>query len=204
MTNLKLLNFLICIVFVTGVNAQSVKPKFKNLIYVSYRPAELDNKKTVRMEMCMMFDENGHLHYINNYFEGSAYENLSFNGSMKDTTYKISDNVIADLNNIFNGTRKLREHMITDKSSGDFAGPLGFLSYTAENNERDDFIVVRGYLDKQLSDILEEIFHLPHAKIIQQGKVYRNPTIEAMILKAQRSVKYIPKIIAPPTVNMSF
>jgi hypothetical protein len=204
MTNLKLFNFLICIVFVTVANAQSLKPRFKKLMYVSYRPAELDNKKTVRMEMCMMFDENGYLHYTSNYFEGSYYKNLSFKGSMKDTTYKISDNIIADLNNIFNGTRKLREHMITDKSSGDFAGPLGFLSYTVDNNERDDFIVVRGYLDKQLSGILEEIFHLPHAKLIQQGKVYNNPTIEAMILKAQKSATYIPKIVAPPTVNMSF
>jgi hypothetical protein len=201
MTLIKLFLLTICCLsFISGIS-QNVKPKFKKFEYIAYRPTVSENKKVARIEDYLSIDNEGNLRYVINRFEGSHYSNLSFKGSMSDTMYRIPDSLIAHLNMVFNGKGKLKDHMITDKMPGHFAGPLEFITYTSANNQTDNFIVVEAFLDQELKDILDQIWHLPFGKAFKKGEVYRNQHLEGQVIKYQNACKYVPAIEAPPSLK---
>lgn len=191
-------------VFSTSIQAQNVKPKFKKIILVTYRPSGTGDKEFIRIENYTEINAVGIVHNVYNAFD-DYYGDLTFKGYMGDTTYtyKISDSLIIALNKVFNGSKKLKQHNINSKKdpTGHFAGPFQFLSYNTENAEDNLVIISQGFLDQELRGVLDKLFRLHFASIHVQGKVYRNKTLEAKILLCHEACKCAPVIEAPPTVK---
>ncbi|HTD41514.1 MAG TPA: hypothetical protein VK671_12885 [Mucilaginibacter sp.] len=185
-----------------SAQAQNVKPKFKKFILVSYRPSGSGNKQFVRIENYREIDENGILYRSDNSFN-DYYGDLTYDGRTTDTTYRIPDSLIIALNKVFNGSKKLTEHMITNKlpPGANFAGPFEFIAYTANDNTSDNLVIVPSFIDDEIRSLLEKIWRLPHSRIWKAGRVYRNKVIEAQVLKNHKASKYVPEIVEPPRVK---
>jgi hypothetical protein len=189
-------------VFSFSVQAQNVKPKYKKIILVTYRPSGTGSREFIRIESYAEINENGIVHDVYNVFE-DYYGDLTFKGYMGDTTYKIPDSLVTILNKVFNGSKKLKQHNINSKTDPieHFAGPFEFLSYSTANANDNLVIVTQEFLDQELNGALDKLFRLPFASIHVQGKVYRNKSLEARILLYHKACKCAPVIEEPPTVK---
>lgn len=197
----KIAAFLLILSFFKSSDTQTVSPAFKQLILLSYRPVDSGARESIRIESYYEVNEDGTVRHINNRFFGDVYKNLTYHGDMTDTTYKLPDVAIADLNKVFNGTKKLKDFLVTDNSGGNFAGPYEFLSYKTRDSKKEDMVIITANANPQLYQLLEKLWHLKHARTYRSGVVYRNRNVEAQILKVQKANKDIPEIAAPPPVE---
>jgi len=184
-----------------STQAQSVKPKFKKIVLVTYRTSGTGNKESVRIESYIEINENGTVHNVYNVFENN-YGPLSLKGYMGDTIYKVPDSLRVVLNNFFNGKKKLKQYSLNYKTDTikHFAGPFEFLDYSTGTAEDKLVIVIQQYLSPELNDVLDKLFRLPFTGIHIQGKVYRNKALEAKILLNHKACKCTPVIEEPPMV----
>jgi hypothetical protein len=170
-----------------------VKPQFKNLTYSSYEIiGSGDNKKVNILDL---IEINGYSVHITT----KCYKGVS------DTTYILSDSMIEGLNTVFNGKRKLKSFIkIYSLSSGHYAGPLDFTSYTDQNGITDNLIVVQPFMDETFSKVLDIIRRFPasYSNVKYTGDGVRNTETEKTILKYHNSCKYLPAVESPPpTMN---
>ena len=158
---------------------------------VYYRIEGSGKNQKVNIEDYKEINEDGQYHYITHYYNGIA-----------DTTFQLPDTTIVKFNKIFNGSKKLKSYMVTDKLSGNqhFGGELQFFSCAYSNGTIDNFIVVAAFMDKSLYDVLFYRFKWP-SKAAYKGQSVSNQSIERQILKYHNACKYIPKIEEPPTIK---
>jgi len=159
--------------------AQQIQPLFKNLTFAIYDCYGPGDKGVVRIETLKEIGPNGVLHY--HYYHGA------------DTTYKLPEALISRLNKIFNGEKQLENHRLTDKVPGMYYGPLLFISYTTNKDTSDNFVVVDGYCDKALNDVIGDLIRLPAPKLKGRGGAYQNELLESEIRKLHMACKYITK-----------
>jgi hypothetical protein len=189
----------------TATQAQQVKPIFKKLVYAVYRPTLSNNKKTVRIQDYLEIDSNGMFRNIYIIYKDDYGNHLSYEGRMWDTIYRMPDSIIIKLNKVFNGSKKLADHMVTYKlkEGALWAGPFHFLTYTDDNNKMDNLVVVTpSFLDDELADLLNKFWHLPGARVKRNGNIYRNKPFEAEVSKYHYACKYAPQIVEPPKVML--
>jgi hypothetical protein len=173
------------------VNAQTTKPKFKKIIMVTYRIDQSGKNQRVIIESYREINENGQFHLIIPYYNGIA-----------DTAFQLSDNNMLKFNKIFDGSRKLKSYMVTNKLSGSqhFDGELEFISCTYNDNTVDNFIVIAAFMDKSFCDVLFYQYPWP-SKVAYKGKTINNQFIESQILKYHNTCTYIPKTDEPPAIK---
>ena len=116
--------------FAVTANAQNVKPKFKEITLVGYRPNDSTKKLAVTINIYYHINADGIIHIIMNEMNG-----LNYTGFVRDTTYKLADEVISTLNKIFNGERKLSSYMVEAKPTKgtSLRVPAIFMGYVAVN-----------------------------------------------------------------------
>jgi hypothetical protein len=190
MNKIKLLLLVVYPLFASFGIAQSVKPAFKKFVYVTYEPSP--SGKSIVIDYLLEVDEFGTVHYKSKYDDGIG-----------DTTYKMPDSLITELNKIANGKRKLKSYMTINKlpDGEHFAGPLEFMSLTADNGISDNFIVVMPFMTQDFIEIMDKVSYLRFPRLIQKGKTMATKTLMAKIINYQNASKYIPKIEEPPTVQ---
>jgi hypothetical protein len=181
---------LLCLSFFCLSDAQQEKPHFKKFIQVIYEPTA--SGKSILIDYSLEIDESGTVHYKAKYDDGVG-----------DTTYKISDSLTMELNKLFNGKRKLRSYMDTDKmpEAQHFAGPLEFISLADENGTVDNFIVVMPFMSKDFADVMDKVSYLRFPRISQKHKAMATPALITEILVCQNKSIYIPKIEQPPAIK---
>ena len=201
MNLLRILTLLFFLSFFKSTKAQTVTPKFKQLILVAYRPVSTGNRESIRMEDYLEINENGMLYYVVNSFTGSYYNNLTFKGSRSDTTYKISDSLVNVLNGIFNGSKPLKAYTLKSNPAGQFAGPYTFLSYKTIGSQKEDVIIISSDAAAELDKVLDKLWRLPFPRRQKSTVTYRNKNVETQILSAQKADLNLPEIVAPPSLG---
>jgi hypothetical protein len=167
------------------VQAQNVKPKFKKLVLVSYRSSGKKGAQSIIAEGYREIDENGVLHY-----KKKIYRN-----DVADTSYRVSDDLINDLNEIFDGKRKLKSHMITDKlpeGMVGYAGPLEYITYTDYNDKSDNLIIYMPFMDERFTALMNKIYRLEFPKKPRSDNNIISETFQNQITKDHNACKYVP------------
>ncbi len=187
-----IITFILICTLSTLVTAQQAKPVFKKLVYATYQSTQSGKDLKIAIKNYLEFDKNGSLHYLRN-----------TNGGLLDTTYKISNDLMIELNKVFDGKKKLRTHLARSKSpeGAHFSGPLEFISLTNNHDTTDNFIVVDGFVSENLTHILNKISALPASNVYHVGKVFKNNTFESKIRMAHKACTYLPKIEEAPTLK---
>jgi hypothetical protein len=108
-----------------GCSAQQ-KPAFKKLTYINYRANDSLHSTHVIVEILIEISADGRL-----VLKMNGYNDINYENQDKDTTYKISDTLLASLNQVFNGKKKLAGHLLPGQqsSAGIFGGPYEYISY---------------------------------------------------------------------------
>ncbi len=175
------------------VNAQQIKPKFKKLQCATYT-TDLSGKDTI--VICTEYIEINEIGQAN--YKSKIGRRVDL---FMDTTYQLTDTLIAKLNKIFDGNSKLYSYMIADKlpNGTHYGGPLKFIRFTDNNGITQNFIDVRPLMSRNFTVLLDEIVHRPKT-ILHKTEPIQNKSLEDQIIKCQNSCGYTPKVEQPPTV----
>jgi hypothetical protein len=182
--------------------AQQVTPKFKELTLVIYQPNDSTKQLGITIYAYFHINSDGDLHFIFNEADG-AYtgnsKNVVFTGVVRDTTYRLTDKVIAALNTIFNGERKLSSYRVSGKTPKGvlLSIPGNYVTYTDDNNVKDYLIFSE--LTPEANGILNYLFMARPARTESRTGVYHNKIIEAQIIKYHKACMCIPAADEPPT-----
>ena len=186
--------------FAMLANAQTVKPKFKELTLAFYQPN--DSAKTLGITMYAYYKINsdGIIHFIFNEFNTASH---NFTGITRDTSYQLSDKMIIELNKIFNGEKNLRSYMVIDKLPKGviISGPGNFITYKTDNGKTDNLIFSQSFFGANVNLVLNRIFFAQLARTTHSGKIYHDRALEAQIIKYHKACNCIPKTEEPPTVK---
>lgn len=184
--------------FAVTANAQNVKPKFKEITLVGYRPNDSTKNLAVTINIYYHINADGIIHIIMNEMNG-----LNYTGFVRDTTYKLADEVISALNKIFNGERKLSSYMVEAKPTKgtSLRVPAIFTSYVAVNGAADQMVLSQDFFCCDMNTALNRIIFARQAWVERNIGVYHDNALEARILKEHLSCKCIPAVEAPPTVK---
>jgi len=196
MNKIKLLLFIICLSFASVVIAQNVKPEFKKLLYVIYRPSGTGINKFVRVETTMEINSDGIMHRkFNIYYDYSG--NLSFTGVLGgDTTYHVPDSLILKLNKIFADNKNLEQQTEFKKLSNSthFYGPYEFISYTNSQGDVHNLVTADMYNKNiEFRDVLRKLLRMRSGVNRNFGPIFRDIELEATILKYHNGCKNLPK-----------
>jgi len=105
--------FILCLLsFAMLANAQTVKPRFKELTLAVYQPNDSAKALGITMYAYYKINSEGIIHFIFNAFNTASH---NFTGITRDTTYRLSDKSITELNKIFNGETTLRSYLVIDQ-----------------------------------------------------------------------------------------
>jgi hypothetical protein len=196
---------LLCILSCT-LNAQQVKLVFKELTLVTYQPNDSLKKQNVIINGYYHINGDGILHFVFNeanikWKEGSP--RLSFTGFVRDTTYRLSDDVISTLNQIFNGQQKLRSYIKINKlPQGVFLSmPGSFMTYTTNNNVTDQMIFDQEFFGRDMNMVLNKLIFSKMARQKKASGIYHDKRLEAEVIKYHKACLCIPQTEAPPTVK---
>jgi|GEM_PF-3741248 len=190
--------------FVTA-NAQNIKPQFKELTVAIYIPNDSAKRLAVTINIFYHIDADGLIQIIMNKMDPLNYHGkpTKYTGLVRDTTYKLADDVISKLNAVFNGERKLSSYMVKPKPTKgtSLLVPATFISYVALNGATDKMVFADDFFDSDMNMVLNKIIFARKARSEKNIGVYHNKALEAEILKDHLACKCIPAVEAPPTVK---
>jgi hypothetical protein len=107
------LYFTLCLfAFAVVANAQTVKPRFKELTLAVYQPNDSAKALGVTIYTYYKINSDGIIHFILNDFNTSSH---NFTGITNDTTYRLSDKIITELNKVFNGETPLKSYIVLEQ-----------------------------------------------------------------------------------------
>jgi len=190
--------FFACILmFVLGkASAQSAKPSFKELTYISYHTDVIKGVTHIAIEDYLHINSTGTVRYIMNVYDGNAYL-----GKESDTTYKLNDTTVYTLNKVFNGKTSLKSHLATTTlGHAHYAGSYECIIYTDLAGKTDHLLFIASLLDPQLYRVVNDVIdHMPFAYSRSKAP-YRNLQVESKLAEWYKTCNYMPKIEAPPTM----
>jgi len=186
-------------------DAQNVKPRFKELTVVAYVPNDSTKKLAVTINIYYHINADGIIHIIMNQMDPLNYHGkpTKYTGLVRDTTYQLADDVIGNINKIFNGERKLSSYMIRPiRTTGtSLILPATFISYVALNGATDKMVFGNDFFGRDMNLTLNEIYFARQARVLRSTGVYHDRALEAEILKDHLACKCIPIAETPPTVK---
>lgn len=172
---------------------------FKKITYVYYRSNDSTGTTNVVINSFTDVSPKGECIYKANGYNG---ENFSY--KFIDTTFNISAKLLSSLHKFFSNNRKLSEHIVATKlpPGANFSGPYCYLSYTDVSGYTDQSIIIPGFINQELKDVLA-FLKSPPVNNHAAKKLYRDKALEKKILLAHKNCTFIPPASSPPpTVSL--
>ncbi len=183
--HLKLCIWAVALFSVMNTVAQNrVQPLFKHLTFADYEVKKSAKREQVVITTITEVDGTGQVNYKSVFYNGVA-----------DTTYRLSDQTIADLNKYFNGS-KIKKFQVRNKLEH-HGGDLSYLAYISKSNKSDEMIIVDGFMDDDFYKTLLSISTSP-SKANKKIKSINKPVIEQKILKCIKATPNLPSEEEPP------
>jgi hypothetical protein len=198
MNKIQLFLLLIFLSFSNATIAQNVKPTFKQLTFVTYRPSGKGDKKFIRIEILMNINNDGMMHRMFNIYY-DYFGDLSYTGMLGgDTTYRVPDSLVLKLNEILADNKNMVQQTEFRKlpNGVKFNGPYEFVSCTNKQGDIQNLIITDIY-DKNIEfrNILRKLLRMRSQVNRRSEPIFRDPALEATILKYHNDCKNLPEII---------
>lgn len=191
-------------IFAVSVHAQTVKPKFKDITLVAYIPNDSTKNIAVTINIYYHVNADGMIRIIMNQMDPTNYHGkpTKYTGWVSDTTYRLADNVISDLNTIFNGKRELSSYRVRPKPTKgtSLMEPGTYMSYVALNGATGQMVFSDEAFGREMNMVLNRIIFARQGRDKSAG-VYHDRPLEAKILKEHLACKCILVDVPPPTVQ---
>lgn len=182
-----LLIILLCI-WVQPSNAQSVKPAFKEFIYASYTTSGAGKNVHLTIRDVTRIDALGNVHVRSVYYNGVA-----------DTTYRLKESKLKELNAIFNGKQPLAHYVVRTKMEPGmhFGGTYDYIHYTDLDGKQDEITLASPFMSDDFNKALDYLVIGP-SKADQKVRSIKDLALAAAILNSEKRTKDLPPIEQPP------
>jgi hypothetical protein len=169
---------------------EPVKPRFKQLMYVEYETHVIKSNEVAEITAILTINAAGLVHLQSKYYNGVA-----------DTTYHLSNDLMNQLNDVADGSKKLKTNMVADKlpAGHHFGGNFEFLSAVSNAGKKDELIVVAPFMTGRFNKLMEDIWINPSAADTKVKNI-KDPELSARIIALEKQCTYLPKIEQPPTI----